>query len=336
MLLIADDRERAVNVFLETLVEPDQFRIERITSGDYVFLSNGRADQEGQQNQASQEGQPDQQIPVLIIERKSLSDLAASIKDGRMENHANLEALKSEHPALRIVYLIEGSPFTKPEKKINGIPFKTLLSQIDSLMFGGAHIVWAKNEEQTAARIVALFRRMATAEATALASMAVSGGANPANSASNATPPLGAIPSYLKKPHKKSLPMIHTDMVAVVPGVSRVTAALLLKRWSVFDLLEQKVSGEDLAAFTYQSGAKLGNRAAALTANLTPHHTKILAQIPGITEEVASAILAAVPFATLLGGFPKGSIANIAKANGKKIGKAAEAKVVTTFEKPSQ
>lgn len=335
MLLIADDRERAVNVFLETLVEPDQFRIERITTGDYVFLSSsGQASQQSQDvqlDQPSQEGQPNKQIPVLIIERKSLSDLAASIKDGRMENHANLEALKAEHPALRIVYLIEGSPFTKPEKKINGIPFKTLLSQIDSLMFGGAHIVWAKNEEQTAARIVALFRRMAATEAIALANMAVGGGVvgDGVNSASNLTP------AFLKKPHKKTLPMIHTDMVAVVPGVSRVTAALLLKKWSVFDLLEQKVSGEDLAAFTYQSGAKLGNRAAALTANLTPHHAKILAQIPGITEEVASAILGAIPFATLLGGFPKGSIANVTKTNGKKIGKAAEGKVVSIFEKPT-
>jgi len=324
MLLIADDRERAVNVFLETLVEPDQFRIERITTGDYVFLG-----------QAGHVGEPGQPIPALVIERKSLSDLAASIKDGRMENHANLEALKVEHPALRIVYLIEGSPFTKPEKKINGIPFKTLLSQIDSLMFGGAHIVWAKNEEQTAARIVSLFKRMATIEiAAAAAASAAVGGGSAATPAGVATPAGAATPSYLKKPHKKTSAMIHTDMIAVVPGVSRVTAALLLKKWSVFDLLEQKVSGDELAAFTYQSGAKLGNRAAALTADLAPHHAKLISQIPGIKEEVAVVILAAVPFAALLSGFPKGAVANITRANGKKVGKAAEAKIVAMFERP--
>lgn len=285
MILIADDRERKVNVFLENMVA---MRIERITTGDYVFIEND--------------------MIVATIERKSLSDLAASIKDGRMENHSNLEELKASNPDMLIIYLIEGSPFLKPEKRINGIPFKNLMAKIDSIMLSGAQIVWAKNEEHSAFRICDLFKRM---EKTV-------GG--------------GSTPSALTTPHKKSKPTVHSAMISAIPGISRVTAALLLKKWSVVDILGQKILFEELSNFTYDSGAKLGNRANALTADLTPYHTKIIASIPGITFEAANLVLTVVPFSAIVSSaVEKGVIAKIVRANGKKLGAAAESKILSIF-----
>ena len=69
MELIVDDRERAIITYLERLTH---FKVERITVGDYAFVYKGKV--------------------ILIVERKTLADLAASIKDGRMLN--NLKLLK--------------------------------------------------------------------------------------------------------------------------------------------------------------------------------------------------------------------------------------------------
>lgn len=291
MLLIADDRERKVNVFLETMVS---IRIERITTGDYVFCEGD--------------------LIVAVIERKSLSDLAASIKDGRMENHSNLEELKVANPDIRIIYLIEGSPFLKPEKRINGIPFKNLISKIDSIMLSGAQIVWAKNEEHSAIRICDLFKRVESS--VIRLDQAIQGGT----------------PISLKTPHKKSKPNIHSSMVSAVPGISKVTAAMLLKKWSVLELLGQRIAPEELANFTYDSGAKLGNRSNVLNADLSPYHAKIISSIPGITYEAANLILTSVRFADILSSnMEKGSIAKIVRPNGKKIGAAAEGKILDIF-----
>jgi ERCC4-type nuclease len=68
---------------------------------------------------------------LLIIERKSLSDLLASIKDGRYEEQSHRLIHASKIPTHNIIYVIEGmfSQLRSPQDK------KIVLSAITSLSF---------------------------------------------------------------------------------------------------------------------------------------------------------------------------------------------------------
>lgn len=72
-------------------------------------------------------------ITLLVIERKTWSDLAASIKDGRYHNQKKL--LIKKYPINTIYYIIEGSEdYSDKEICMNGISKKILLSCIYNTM----------------------------------------------------------------------------------------------------------------------------------------------------------------------------------------------------------
>jgi crossover junction endonuclease MUS81 len=71
----------------------------------------------------------DQDIPLILIERKSINDLLASIKDGRYEEQSYRLMNSAEFPVKQtILYIIEGM-FTYHQDK------KTVLSAMTSLQF---------------------------------------------------------------------------------------------------------------------------------------------------------------------------------------------------------
>jgi len=73
--------------------------------------------------------QDDQDIPLILIERKSINDLLASIKDGRYEEQSYRLINSTEFPVKQsILYIIEGM-FTYHQDK------KTVLSAMTSLQF---------------------------------------------------------------------------------------------------------------------------------------------------------------------------------------------------------
>lgn len=65
---------------------------------------------------------------VLIIERKTVNDLKASICDGRAREQKM--RLLGNIPKERIIYLIEGSLNKSLESKISGLPISTLIGSI--------------------------------------------------------------------------------------------------------------------------------------------------------------------------------------------------------------
>ena len=89
--------------------------------------------------------------PILIIERKSLSDLLASIKDGRYEEQSYRLIHSSGYPSHCIVYVIEGmiSQFNNPKDK------KLIYSAITSLhYFKGMSVFRTCNLQETAELII--------------------------------------------------------------------------------------------------------------------------------------------------------------------------------------
>jgi ERCC4-type nuclease len=98
---------------------------------------------------------------ALIIERKTLADLAASIKDGRFREQK--QRLLSAYPPHRITYIIEGGSFKKMSntKLLFGIQTSALLSSILSLMYrDGFHVIQTSTTLDTMYLIKELMTRM--------------------------------------------------------------------------------------------------------------------------------------------------------------------------------
>jgi ERCC4-type nuclease len=87
----------------------------------------------------------------VLIERKSLSDLAASIVDGRYREQSERLA------GLNVLYLIEGSFKTYR----SSIPKKTLLASMVSMMYGkGFNVVRTESIEETAEFLEVMFEKL--------------------------------------------------------------------------------------------------------------------------------------------------------------------------------
>ena len=119
--LHVDNREHAVIEHLDDIV----FEIVPLNVGDFQFWEDDRL--------------------LMVIERKTYADLAASIKDGRYaEQKFRLEELRASS-GCSIVYFIEGK---KPRKNsvVSGIPSNTLESAIASMVCNlGAQVITLEN-----------------------------------------------------------------------------------------------------------------------------------------------------------------------------------------------
>lgn len=136
MKVIIDDRERNLYSLCDSIVSSNmtyiQLSKETLTLGD-VYITT------------------DEDKPVVLIERKSLQDLLASIKDGRYEEQSYRLMNSSGFPPHSIIYIIEGmfsELRTFTEKKI-------VYSALTSLnYFKGYSVIRTCNTRETAEYIV--------------------------------------------------------------------------------------------------------------------------------------------------------------------------------------
>jgi len=130
MNLLLDVREAALAPLLSTAIKKP------LTIGDIAIEYEGKE--------------------IVIIERKTVADLAASIKDGRYaEQSARLQ--ECGLPKHNILYLIEGS--LKGERL--PLPRRTLMAALVSLNFGkGFSVVRTESLEQTAEFVQVLLDKL--------------------------------------------------------------------------------------------------------------------------------------------------------------------------------
>jgi hypothetical protein len=98
-----------------------------------------------------------EQQPLLIIERKSISDLLASIKDGRYEEQSHRLVHASQMHRHNIIYIIEGTmgQISRPTDK------KLLYSSITSLLyFKGFSVLRTSSVLETAELILHMTEKM--------------------------------------------------------------------------------------------------------------------------------------------------------------------------------
>lgn len=163
---------------------------------------------------------------VIILERKTVADLSASICDGRYQEQS-FRLLESTLPPHRIVYLIEGSL-----EKEQSISKKGMMSAMMSLWFTkGFSVVQTASIDETVEYIQLLLEKV-TKESEAHDYV-----------------------STLKPKKKDKLTPENIDVVLLsqIPGISTVTAKALLQVYPTLYTLTTalKENKECLNTFTY-------------------------------------------------------------------------------------
>ena len=138
--LIVDHREK--NVFAELDVVFNQINHlrtsgligqvrEQLTIGDYMIKAGDEV--------------------FAVLERKTLKDFAASIKDGRMDNTQKMLNFRENSNNCTLYYIIEGNNVTDYNRLISNIKYKCILSFIRKMEINdNIHVLWTKNKLQTA------------------------------------------------------------------------------------------------------------------------------------------------------------------------------------------
>ena len=163
---------------------------------------------------------------IVIIERKTVADMAASICDGRYQEQS-FRLLESTLPPHRIVYLIEGNIDT-----VQSMSKKALMSAMMSLWFTkGFSVVQTRDIEETVEFIQQLFEKTSkeTEEKDYVSTIKI------------------------KKKDKLTPENVDILMLSQIPTISTVTAKALLQQYpTVFQLTQALKENPDvLVAFTY-------------------------------------------------------------------------------------
>jgi ERCC4-type nuclease len=139
-MLLVDDRERVVVPHLGALKE--RMKVTRLLRGDYSLVRGGEV--------------------LAVIERKSLKDYGASIRDHRMENKYGLVEVKEACRVCQVYFLIEGPAFPKPDTEYGGVVWENIESSIFHLMTQfGVQIMRSRDEEDSARMLMKLLKSMA-------------------------------------------------------------------------------------------------------------------------------------------------------------------------------
>ena len=132
-----DQREQNIKNIIH---ENEKFKYEMLTCGDIIFRNQNK--------------------DICVIERKTISDLVASIKDGRYHNQKKM--LLDKYPPSSIFYILEGSFLFKPQNiLIHGITHDAIVSCIiNTQLRDGIHVIQTKNLEETCDVIQHMYKRI--------------------------------------------------------------------------------------------------------------------------------------------------------------------------------
>jgi len=175
-----------------------------------------------------------------LVERKTATDLAASLCDGRYQEQS-YRLLESGIPPHRIVYIIEG-----PLHQVKNIPLKTLQSAMVSLWMKGFSVMRTDTIEETAECLKLVEERIHK-----------EGKDNDYVSTLK-----------IKKKDKLTPENIDIMMLSQIPGVSTVTAKALLEAHGSMYALTTKLKENPLLLESFLCGKKKISKKIAETLRL--------------------------------------------------------------------
>lgn len=309
--LICDTRERNVLRHGKEL-ENTTIEVKQITAGDYVIVT------------------PTNTI-LAVIERKSLEDFAASLKDGRADNKSKLNALRSQ-TGCRIIYIIEGPEFPRPDDCFGNIPYRYIQSSIFHLIIrDGVSIIRTKDSLDTARTLAQFVISMdslilKTEEPTKNTTIQVL--TDP-----NAQPiPREDILSLLTHKHKKSDHEVVRELWSCFPGIGVESADEYIRYWTLADIVCGRVPRADIVNFKLASGRRAGKKVVASLTGLNKLiEVRLLSSVPGISHAMAVDLTNETPLARLL-TYPVEAIAmrHVGKSR-RNLGSERAAKILKYF-----
>jgi len=203
---------------------------------------------------------------VLLVERKTLADLLASIKDGRYEEQSHRLKHASGFDSHNVIYLIEGmfSTLRSPLEK------KLILSAITSLMyFKGFSVYRTSSLQETAEFLIHIsdkidrnfMKGVLPWYLGSAASTAVSETTNETTLVDNSSVPvIESYSGFVKKVKKENITPENMGEILLcqIPGISSQYAQVILKHFGGFSLLLQKVKegSADFENITYETKGK--------------------------------------------------------------------------------
>ena len=236
MEIVIDNRERYLIQALVKTTHGMTLSVQTLDIGDIIVKKNG--------------------VERMIIERKTLNDLASSIKDGRYhEQSLRLSQLATDNH--NIVYLIEGNlqRYYPPPIVPNPISRETLMSSIISLMhFKGFSVLRTESIQETIQFLHTIHNKIGKEDKEPW----YSGTGAAGSAASGADPGAASAEDYLStiktaKQSNVTPDNINIIMLAQIPGISTTTASHLLSEHGTLSRLEQALRDDPccLDSFRY-------------------------------------------------------------------------------------
>ena len=188
--------------------------------------------------------------PLLIIERKSLSDLEASIKDGRYKEQSyrlNDSPIHNHN----VIYLLEGAIINYKEASFKNTLYSTLLSLN---YYKGFSVINVLNQIETGDLLMAFASKLIRENRTGFYSD-VSNSNIPNNNCENYIDTI----KTTKKSHKNS-ENIFQLMLMQIPGISSVSALAISKEFQNMTELLSSIKDENndkLESIKLATGRKL-------------------------------------------------------------------------------
>ena len=270
MHIIIDERERDVYNKIDSIVNLEGNNTSIQISREVLPLGDILLQTDGQRN-------------VVLIERKSFSDLLASIKDGRYEEQSYRLIHTGEYSPHNIIYIIEGmfSQLRTPMEK------RIILSAMTSLnYFKGFSVIRTCSLNETADTIVWMAEKMekefqkGKRAAYTLTQSITSGSPiqTDANDLGEQNEPVSSADycSVVKKVKKDNVTPenIGEILLCQIPGVSTVTAIAIMKKYGTFSQLidEIRVNPSSLENIVCENGGKSRKISKACVKNLSLIH----------------------------------------------------------------
>jgi hypothetical protein len=310
MEIVVDDRERSVFPYLKehSMKTTIDYKIQRNEVGDYAITYKG--------------------FILMIIERKTWADLAASFRDGRKDNVNKLIELRNR-TGCQIAYLIEG-PASPPLTQLYGrIPVRALRAHLDHLSIrDGVHMIYSKDAEYTALRLFEL-----ASNYLSLKEVIKEIDETDSNEVQDNTDELQINMGVSVS--------INEQILQCLPGVgSLVSTVLSENNISLYSLYKQRHNVNHIARLKYPSGSTIGLERAKKLLNTKKLiessavssrkvHVRILSTVPLISKKTAETILRNTQLSLILDGvIDVELLANIEKSEKARLGMKAAQNII--------
>lgn len=273
--IIADNRERYVTRHPELGAHTTA----QLTIGDFIITrSDGKSTH-----------------IAAIIERKEITDFAASLKDGRHGNKEKMLALSAKTHA-RVYYIVECPGRPRPTDYFGGIAFRNINAAIDHLQFrDNIHIIWTENTLDTAARLRILCDNLCTVDWAPGEEAAV---AEPTEIIGGTTE---EIIDAVTAPIRKTDHEIAREMWACYRGISIVSADEFIAKWSIREIVCGEIPAEVIQAHRTVIGRAIAKTTARSLIMRDPGaEVRLLSKIPRVSFDSAKELIARWPLSYLL------------------------------------